>query len=44
MIGKLLPGSPYIVRFDQPKITNLKTLMPELYRDKPVLVVAQGGG
>lgn len=40
----LNPYSPYIVRFDQPKIASLKTLMPELYRDKPVLVAAQGGG
>ena len=40
----LHPQSPYIVRFDQPRITNLKTLMPELYREKPVLVAAQGGG
>ncbi|HQS31847.1 peptide-methionine (S)-S-oxide reductase MsrA [Polaromonas sp.] len=40
----LNPYSPYIVRFDQPKIASLKTLMPELYRDNPVLVAAQGGG
>ena len=40
----LNPYSPYIVHFDQPKIASLKTLMPELYRDKPVLVAAQGGG
>ena len=37
----LNPHSPYIARFDLPKIANLKTLMPELYRDKPVLVAAQ---
>ncbi len=36
------PRSPYIARFDLPKIANLKTMMPELYRDKPVLVSAQG--
>lgn len=40
----LNPQSPYIARFDLPKIASLKTLMPELYRDKPVLVAAQGGG
>lgn len=36
------PRSPYIARFDLPKIVNLKTLMPELYREKPVLVASQG--
>ena len=39
----LNPRSPYIARFDLPKIANLKTMMPELYRDKPVLVSAQAG-
>ena len=34
----LNPRQPYIARFDLPKIANLKTMMPELYRDKPVLV------
>lgn len=34
----LHPSQPYIATFDLPKIANLKTLMPELYRDKPVLV------
>ena len=38
----LNPHSPYIVRFDLPKIANLKTMMPELYREKPVLVASQG--
>ena len=38
----LNPRSPYIARFDLPKIANLKTLMPELYREKPVLVASQG--
>ncbi|MEO5661047.1 MAG: peptide-methionine (S)-S-oxide reductase MsrA [Polaromonas sp.] len=38
----LNPDQPYIARFDRPKIANLKSLMPELYRDKPVLV-SQGG-
>lgn len=37
----LNPRSPYIARFDLPKIANLKTLMPELYREKPVLVASQ---
>ena len=40
----LNPRQPYIARFDLPKIANLKTMMPELYRDKPVLVSAQAGG
>ncbi|MDB5963978.1 MAG: peptide methionine sulfoxide reductase [Polaromonas sp.] len=34
----LHPTQPYIARFDLPKIANLKAVMPELYRDKPVLV------
>jgi peptide-methionine (S)-S-oxide reductase len=38
----LHPNQPYIARFDLPKIANLKTAMPDLYRDKPVLVSAQG--
>jgi peptide-methionine (S)-S-oxide reductase len=32
------PRQPYIVRYDRPKIANLQTMLPELYRDKPVLV------
>lgn len=39
----LNPNQPYIARFDRPKIANLKSLMPELYRDKPVLVSQAGG-
>jgi len=35
----LNPNQPYIARFDLPKIANLKTIMPDLYRDKPVLVL-----
>lgn len=35
-------NQPYIARFDRPKIANLKSLMPELYRDKPVLVSQAG--
>ena len=40
----LHPDSPYIARFDLPKIANLKATLPQLYRDKPVLVAAQGKG
>jgi len=32
------PDSPYIATFDLPKIANLKAAMPQIYRDKPVLV------
>ncbi|MCS4509881.1 peptide-methionine (S)-S-oxide reductase MsrA [Xylophilus ampelinus] len=35
------PQSPYIARFDLPKLAELQTLMPEVYRATPVLV-AQG--
>ena len=38
----LHPNQPYIARFDLPKIANLKTVMPEVYRDKPVLVSQAG--
>lgn len=38
----LNPRQPYIARFDLPKIANLKSTMPELYRDKPVLVLDAG--
>jgi peptide-methionine (S)-S-oxide reductase len=38
----LHPESPYIAAFDLPKIANLKAMMPQLYREKPVLVSAQG--
>ena len=34
----LNPHSPYIAAFDAPKIVNLKTIMPEVFREKPVLV------
>src|SRR3954469_1285656 len=40
----LHPDSPYIATFDLPKIANLKATLPQLYRDKPVLVSAQGKG
>ena len=32
------PDSPYIVAFDRPKIANLKSIMPEVFREAPVLV------
>lgn len=34
----LNPHSPYIVAFDRPKIESLKKLMPEVFREQPVLV------
>jgi peptide-methionine (S)-S-oxide reductase len=34
----LHPGQPYIAYNDLPKIENLKRLMPQIYREKPVLV------
>jgi peptide-methionine (S)-S-oxide reductase len=34
----LHPDSTYIARFDLPKIANLKTIFPALYRDDPVLL------
>ncbi len=37
------PTYPYIVINDQPKIENLKRLLPELYHADPVLVAAAGG-
>jgi peptide-methionine (S)-S-oxide reductase len=36
----LNPTYPYIVINDLPKIEDLKTFLPELYRDDPVLVTA----
>jgi peptide-methionine (S)-S-oxide reductase len=39
----LHPDSPYIATFDLPKIANLKATMPQVYRDKPVLVSAAKG-
>ncbi|MEO9041242.1 MAG: peptide-methionine (S)-S-oxide reductase, partial [Rhodoferax sp.] len=38
----LNPRSPYIAMFDLPKVANLKTMLPNLYRDKPVLVSQAG--
>jgi peptide-methionine (S)-S-oxide reductase len=37
----LNPTYPYIVYNDLPKIAALKQIFPDLYRDKPVLVMAQ---
>jgi peptide-methionine (S)-S-oxide reductase len=34
----LNPNAAYIVAFDRPKIANLKSMMPEVWREKPVLV------
>jgi peptide-methionine (S)-S-oxide reductase len=36
----LHPDSGYIATFDLPKIGNLKTVMPQVYRDQPVLVAS----
>ncbi|RUU25336.1 peptide-methionine (S)-S-oxide reductase MsrA [Mesorhizobium sp. M6A.T.Ce.TU.016.01.1.1] len=36
----LNPTYPYIVYNDLPKVENLKTLFPDLYSEKPVLVLA----
>jgi peptide-methionine (S)-S-oxide reductase len=38
----LHPNQPYIAMHDRPKIANLKAAMPEVFRDKPVLVSSQG--
>jgi peptide-methionine (S)-S-oxide reductase len=34
----LHPDSPYIATFDLPKIANLKSTMPDVWREQPVLV------
>ena len=34
----LNPQSGYIIAFDLPKIANLKTMFPQIYRDQPQLV------
>ena len=34
------PESRYIAVYDLPKIDNLKRMLPELYREKPVLVAS----
>lgn len=35
------PHDAYIATYDRPKIANLKTLLPEVYRASPVLVASQ---
>ena len=50
--GRLSPGlrrrcirtQPYIVFNDAPKVANLKTMYPALWRDKPVLVAEAAKG
>ena len=37
----LNPQQPYIVRYDLPKIANLKTMFPQVYRAQPALVTAK---
>ena len=37
----LHPTAGYIVAFDLPKIENLKKMMPEVYREQPVLVASR---
>jgi len=37
------PNYPYIVYNDLPKIDALKRVLPEMYRDKPVLLQANAG-
>src|SRR5262249_19278858 len=39
----LHPYNPYIAYNDLPKIENLKRVFADVYRDKPVLVMAAGG-
>jgi len=38
------PHDAYIATYDRPKIANLKTMLPEVYRASPVLVAAQAVG
>lgn len=35
------PHDVYIATYDRPKIANLKTMLPEVYRSSPVLVASQ---
>jgi peptide-methionine (S)-S-oxide reductase len=37
----LNPNQPYIATFDRPKIENLKAMMPQVFREQPVLVSQQ---
>ena len=36
------PHSAYIIAFDRPKIDNLRKMMPEVFREQPVLVADRG--
>jgi peptide-methionine (S)-S-oxide reductase len=38
------PNQPYIAFNDAPKVTNLKTMFPDVWRDKPVLVAEASKG
>ena len=38
---RVTESSPYIATYDLPKIANLKSTLPQLYRGQPVLVSAQ---
>jgi peptide-methionine (S)-S-oxide reductase len=38
----LNPRNPYIVFHDLPKLANLRSVMPDVYRPKPALVSAKG--
>lgn len=38
------PHDAYIATYDRPKIANLKTMLPEVYRASPVLVASQAVG
>ncbi len=38
------PTYPYIARNDIPKVNALKRLFPDLYRDRPVLMLSDGHG
>jgi peptide-methionine (S)-S-oxide reductase len=40
----LHPYQPYIAINDLPKVANLKTMFPELWRDPPVTVAAAAKG
>lgn len=40
----LHPNQPYIVRFDLPKIADLKAFFPQQYRAEPALVSARAAG
>jgi peptide-methionine (S)-S-oxide reductase len=39
----LNPYQPYIVINDAPKVTNLKKLFPDVWREQPVTVAKAGG-